>query len=135
MPKSAPSTRSSASRPATTSPRTPSRTPSRTPPHARIEAITPSGRSRWNLALSDGRTVRLDAGAAQSAGIRVGGRWNERAAARVAEAVEELALFAGAMKFLARGGAATRAALVARLGRGAAARRAIANLAKDGWIS
>ena len=108
---------------------------SKSPPaSARIDSITPSGRSRWALALSDGRSVRVDAGAAQSAGIRVGTRWNDRAAARVADAVEELALFAKAMKFLARGGAATRTALVAHLGRGAAARRAIASLAKDGWI-
>lgn len=90
---------------------------------------------RWTLLLESGARVAVAAAAAQAAGVRIGARWSEALAARVARASEEQRLVTRAMGLLAKGFAGDRAALCEALGGDAAAMRAVRSLAENGWIS
>jgi hypothetical protein len=90
---------------------------------------------RWTLLLESGARVAVAAAAAQAAGVRIGARWTEALATRVARASEEQRLVTRAMGLLAKGFAGDRAALCEALGGDAAAMRAVRSLAENGWIS
>lgn len=102
---------------------------------ARIEGVRiAKDGSRWTLLLASGARVSVAAAPAQSAGVRIGGRWTQALAARIARASEEQRLLTRAMGLLAKGFAGDRAALCAALGGDAAATRAVRSLRETGWI-
>ncbi len=103
---------------------------------ARIAAIEPSADgARWTVVTADGARRRVSAGAAQSAGVRVGGRWSDAVARKVDRAEREQKLFTKAMGILAKSGSSTYETLVRKLGGDADARATVAALVEHGWIS
>ena len=89
---------------------------------------------RWTLLLEGGSRVAVAASAAQASGVRIGARWTDALAARVARASDEQKLLTRAMGLLAKGFAGDRAALREALGGDAAATRAVRSLVDNGWI-
>jgi len=89
---------------------------------------------RWTLLLEGGARLAVAASAAQAAGVRIGARWTDALAARVARASDEQQLVTRAMGLLAKGFAGDRAALREALGGDATATRAVRSLADNGWI-
>lgn len=105
-------------------------------PSLTIASIAPSrDGSEWTLTLSDGRKTKVPSAAAQCVGVRVGGPWSVALAEDVEQAAFEQLLFTRAMDLLAKKGRTTNDALVKLLGGDAAARRAVAELKKHGWVS
>ncbi len=78
--------------------------------------------------------VPLAAAAAQAGGVRIGARWTDALATRIARASEEQGLITRAMGLLSKGFAGDRAALRAALGGDGAATRAVRSLVDNGWI-
>lgn len=102
-----------------------------------VAAIAPvADGERWEFFLEDGSSVIASAAAAQSIGLGVGGAWNSAVARKLSSAEDDQRAFADAMKLLAKGRRTwTRSTLAAKLGGDARARRAVASLAENGWIS
>jgi hypothetical protein len=101
-----------------------------------IVKATPSrSGAEWMLTLSDGGKAKVDSAAAQSIGVRVGGKWSDAVAARIAGASKDQALFTRAMHAISRKPATGRAALAKLLGGDDRAKATVAVLAKHGWIA
>jgi hypothetical protein len=101
----------------------------------KITAITPSGSAQWTLTLSNGTKVKVAAAAAQSVGVRVNGAWSDAVATRLAKSADDQKAFTKAMQLLARSGAMTRATLETKLGSDPRAKRTVAALVANGWVS
>ncbi len=102
----------------------------------KVLAATPSrDGAAWTLSLSDGAKAKVSAAAAQSAGVRVGGAWSAAIATRVQSAADDQKLFLRAMQVLAKKGRTGASALSKLLGGDARAKRTVAALKKNGWIS
>ena len=101
----------------------------------KITAITPSGSAQWTLTLSNGTKVKVAAAAAQTVGVRVNGAWSDAVATRLAKSADDQKTFTKAMQLLARSGAMTRATLETKLGSDARAKRTVAALVANGWVS
>lgn len=105
-------------------------------PAIQVLAATPSrDGAMWTLSLSDGAKAKVSAAAAQSAGVRVGGAWSAAIATRVQSAADDQKLFLRAMQVLAKKGRTGASALSKLLGGDARAKRTVAALKKNGWIS
>jgi hypothetical protein len=101
-----------------------------------IASITPTkDGASWTVKTNTGDAIKLPTGAAQSAGIKVGGAWSPTVLGRVLEAQRDQELFTKAMAMLAKDGKTSRAQLEKSLGGDAGAKRAVATLAKNGWIA
>jgi len=101
-----------------------------------IASITPTkDGASWTVKTNTGDAIKLPTGAAQSAGIKVGGAWSPTVLGRVLEAQRDQELFTKAMALLAKDGKTSRAQLEKSLGGDAGAKRAVATLAKNGWIA
>ncbi|MFM1822769.1 MAG: Histone H1-like nucleoprotein [Planctomycetota bacterium] len=102
----------------------------------RIASIAPSADGmQWTVVTSDGAKRRLAAGAAQSAGVKAGGRWTDALARKVERAEREQKLFTKAMGILAKSGSTSYEVLVKKLGGDADARATVSALVEHGWIS
>ena len=102
----------------------------------RIASITPSADgAKWTVVTSDGAKRRIAAGAAQSSGVKAGGRWTDALARKVERAEREQKLFTKAMGILAKSGATSYEVLVKKLGGDADARATVSALVENGWIS
>jgi len=112
------------------------RTPAKKPTSVVIASITPTkDGASWTVKTNTGDAIKLPTGAAQSAGIKVGGAWSPTVLGRVLEAQRDQELFTKAMALLAKDGKTSRAQLEKSLGGDAGAKRAVATLAKNGWIA
>jgi len=102
----------------------------------KVLAATPSrDGAMWTLSLSNGAKAKVGSAAAQSAGVRVGGAWSASIATRVQSAADDQKLFLRAMQVLAKKGRTGASALSKLLGGDARAKRTVAALKKNGWIS
>ena len=102
----------------------------------KVLSATPSrDGAMWTLTLSDGAKAKVSAAAAQSAGVRVGGAWSAANATRVQSAADDQKLFLRAMQVLSKKGRTGASALSTMLGGDARAKRTVAALKKNGWIS
>jgi len=77
-----------------------------------IASITPTkDGASWTVKTNTGDAIKLPTGAAQSAGIKVGGAWSPTVLGRVLEAQRDQELFTKAMALLAKDGKTSRAQL------------------------
>jgi len=101
-----------------------------------VLSATPSrDGAMWTLSISNGAKAKVSAAAAQSAGVRVGGAWSDALAARVESAADDQKVFLRAMEVLAKKGRTTATVLSKLLGGDVRAKRTVAALKKNGWIS
>lgn len=109
---------------------------SATPAGARVAAvrIAASG-ARWTMELSDGRRETVATPIATACRIRVGTVWSDALARRIETLAARQKLMTRAMGLLAKGEIRSRSELREALGSGREAAAAVAELARNGWIS
>ncbi|MEY3142664.1 MAG: hypothetical protein RLY21_1157 [Planctomycetota bacterium] len=90
--------------------------------------------SQWNITLSTKRRVRIAAGAALAARVRVGGRWTKSLETRIDRLASEQKAYALALELLAKDPRLTKAQLTARLGGDHGARETVRGLVEHGWL-
>ncbi len=88
----------------------------------------------WNITLSTKRRVRIAAGAALAARVRIGGRWTKSLETRIDRLANEQKAYALALELLAKDPRLTKAQLTTRLGGDQGARETVRGLVEHGWL-
>jgi hypothetical protein len=88
----------------------------------------------WNITLSTKRRVRIAAGAALAARVRIGGRWTKSLETRIERLANEQKAYALALELLAKDPRLTKAQLTTRLGGDHGARETVRGLVEHGWL-
>jgi hypothetical protein len=88
----------------------------------------------WNITLSTKRRVRIAAGAALAARVRIGGRWTKSLETRIDRLANEQKAYALALELLAKDPRLTKAQLTTRLGGDHGARETVRSLVEHGWL-
>ncbi|MCX5651479.1 MAG: hypothetical protein NTU45_08855 [Planctomycetota bacterium] len=88
----------------------------------------------WNITLSTNRHVRIAAGAALAARVRIGGRWTKSLETRIDRLANEQKAYALALELLAKDPRLTKAQLTTRLGGDHSARETVRGLVEHGWL-
>ena len=88
----------------------------------------------WNITLSTKRRVRIAAGAALAARVRIGGRWTKSLETRIDRLANEQKAYALALELLAKDPRLTKAQLTTRLGGDHGARETVRGLVEHGWL-
>jgi hypothetical protein len=88
----------------------------------------------WNITLSTNRRVRIAAGAALAARVRIGGRWTKSLETRIDRLANEQKAYALALELLAKDPRLTKAQLTTRLGGDHGARETVRGLVEHGWL-
>ena len=88
----------------------------------------------WNITLSTKRRVRIAAGAALAARVRIGGRWTKSLETRIDRLANEQKAYALALELLAKDPRLTKTQLTTRLGGDQGARETVRGLVEHGWL-